>query len=101
VSFFIISDDAICLQTLSFGSGFCLCVRLCFLPGTEVVLLSCAADDAKIYLFAQSSSGDNCCVEHEGLKTHTKQFIEVDSLVGHGDWIRAMDFVLDGNCICF
>jgi hypothetical protein len=76
-------------------------VRLCFLPGTEVVLLSCAADDAKIHLFAESSIGDNCCVEQEGLKTRAKQFIKVDSLVGHEDWIRAMDFTLDGNYFCF
>lgn len=98
--FFIISD-AVCLQTLSFGSGFCLCVRLCFLPQTEIVLLSCAADDAKIHLFAESSSGYTCCDVQEGLKPHTKQFIKVDSLVGHDDWIRAMDFTLDGNYFCF
>jgi elongator complex protein 2 len=98
---FIISDDTICLQTLSFGSGFCLCVRLCFLPGTEVVLLSCAADDAKIHLFAESSSNGNCCAVGEGLKTYAKQFVKVDSLVGHEDWIRAMDFTVDGNLSCF
>ncbi|KDR08420.1 probable elongator complex protein 2 [Zootermopsis nevadensis] len=91
------NEDAVCLQTLSFGSGFCLCVRLCFLPQTEIVLLSCAADDAKIHLFAESSSGYTCCDVQEGLKPHTKQFIKVDSLVGHDDWIRAMDFTLDDS----
>jgi elongator complex protein 2 len=92
-----ISDDVICLQTLSFGSGFCLCVRLCFLPGTDVVLLSCAADDAKIHLFAESTSS---AVEG-ALKVYAKQFVKVDSLVGHEDWIRAMDFTLDGNYLHF
>ncbi|PNF19334.1 putative elongator complex protein 2 [Cryptotermes secundus] len=84
-------DDVICLQTLSFGSGFCLCARLCFLPGTDIVLLSCAADDAKIHLFAESISN----AIQGPLKEYAKQFVRVDSLVGHEDWIRAMDFTLD------
>jgi WD40 repeat protein len=88
-----ISDEAICLQNLSFGSGFCLCVRLSFLPGTQVLLLSCAADDAKIHLFAESAGG-----EMDGnLNVHTKKLVRVDSLVGHEDWVRAMDFTVDGN----
>lgn len=88
-----ISDDVICLQHLSFGSGFCLCVRLCFLPGTQIVLLSCAADDAKIHLFAESTGSDT----DRNWTVHTKKFVKVDSLVGHEDWVRAMDFTLDGN----
>jgi elongator complex protein 2 len=88
-----ISDDVICLQTLSFGSGFCLCVRLCFLPGTQVLLLSCAADDAKIHLFAESTDSDI----DRSLNVCAKKFVKVDSLVGHEDWVRAMDFTLDGN----
>ena len=84
-----ISDDVICLQNLSFGSGFCLCVRLCFLPETQIVLLSCAADDAKIHLFAESTGSDT--------DRNAKKFVKVDSLVGHEDWVRAMDFTLDGN----
>ncbi|PNF19329.1 putative elongator complex protein 2 [Cryptotermes secundus] len=86
-------DDVICLQTLSFGSGFCLCARLCFLPGTDIVLLSCAADDAKIHLFAESISN----AIQGPLKEYAKQFVRVDSLVGHEDWIRAMDFTLDDS----
>jgi WD40 repeat protein len=88
-----ISDDVTCLQTLSFGLGFCLCVRLCLLPGTDIVLLSCAADDAKIHLFAESTS----IVTDGTSKVHAKEFVQVDSLVGHEDWIRAMDFTVDGN----
>jgi elongator complex protein 2 len=92
-----ISDDVICLQTLSFGSGFCLCVRLCLLPGTDIVLLACAADDSKIHLFAESPSS----ATGGTLKANAKQFVKVDSLVGHEDWIRAMDFTLDGNYLHF
>lgn len=88
-----ISDDVLCLQTLSFGSGFCLCVRFCFLPGTDVLLLSCAADDAKIHLFAESAGGD----VDRSLSVYAKKFVKVDSLVGHEDWVRAMDVTLDGN----
>ena len=88
-----ISDDVICLQNLSFGSGFCLCVRLCFLPGTQIVLLSCAADDAKIHLFAESTGSD---IDRKWT-VPAKKFVKVGSLVGHEDWVRAMDFTLDGN----
>ncbi|GFG28391.1 hypothetical protein Cfor_06228 [Coptotermes formosanus] len=86
-------DDVLCLQTLSFGSGFCLCVRFCFLPGTDVLLLSCAADDAKIHLFAESAGGD----VDRSLSVYAKKFVKVDSLVGHEDWVRAMDVTLDDS----
>lgn len=61
------------------------------------MLLSCAADDAKIHLFAESISN---AVERP-LKVYAKQFVKVDSLVGHEDWVRAMDFTLDGNYLHF
>jgi hypothetical protein len=61
------------------------------------VLLSCAADDAKIHLFAESI---NNAIEGP-LKVYAKQFVKVDSLVGHEDWVRAMDFTLDGNYLHF
>jgi hypothetical protein len=57
------------------------------------VFLSCAADDAKIHLFAESRG----CDIDGSLNVYAKKFVKVDSLVGHEDWVRAMDFTLDGN----
>lgn len=57
------------------------------------MLLSCAADDAKIHLFAESTGSDI----DRNWTVHTKKFVKVDSLVGHEDWVRAMDFTVDGN----
>ena len=57
------------------------------------MLLSCAADDAKIHLFAESTDND----VDRNWNVRGKKFVKVDSLVGHEDWVRAMDFTLDGN----
>lgn len=57
------------------------------------MLLSCAADDAKIHLFAESTGSDI----DRNWTVNAKKFVKVDSLVGHEDWVRAMDFTLDGN----
>lgn len=65
------------------------------------MLLSCAADDAKIHLFAENSSTDDCCAMEGDLKVHAMRFVRVESLVGHEDWIRAMDFTLDGKYLYF
>jgi hypothetical protein len=57
------------------------------------VLLSCASYDAKIHLFAESRGNDI----DRNWNVHAKKFVKVESLVGHEDWVRAMDFTLDGN----
>ncbi|XP_014663840.1 PREDICTED: elongator complex protein 2-like [Priapulus caudatus] len=73
------ADEFTCIQTLSFGSGFSLDVALTTLPGTEVSLLACGCDDMRIHLFVQQSG----------------QFIKVQSLAGHEDWVRGLDFAMD------
>ncbi|XP_069675648.1 elongator complex protein 2 [Periplaneta americana] len=88
-------DDFVCVQTLGFGTGFCLSIRLCILPGTNSVLLACGADDAKIHLFAESVTEDKSSDTEEN--SRPKQFVKVDSLVGHEDWIRAIDIALDDS----
>ncbi|KAJ9593552.1 hypothetical protein L9F63_014892, partial [Diploptera punctata] len=80
-------EDAVCVQTLSFGSGFCLTLNFAYLPGTDIALLACAADDAKIHLFAENTDSE----------INEKHFVKVNTLVGHEDWIRAMDFAMDDS----
>jgi hypothetical protein len=52
-------------------------------------------------LFAENSSTDDCCAMEGDLKVHAMRFVRVESLVGHEDWIRAMDFTLDGKYLYF
>ncbi|XP_059476492.1 elongator complex protein 2 [Neocloeon triangulifer] len=74
--------DTECIQTLKAGSGFCLDVHLCFLPGgRKNLILACAQDDFKVGLFSFENG----------------QFIKKDSLVGHEDWITCLDSVSTEN----
>ncbi|XP_043921432.1 elongator complex protein 2 [Protopterus annectens] len=71
-----------CMQTVSFGNGFVMDVSLSCLPGVNVPVLACGNDDCKIHLYIQQNG----------------QFQKVDSLLGHEDWIRGVEWaVSDGD----
>uniref|UniRef100_UPI00398EA3B4 elongator complex protein 2 isoform X2 n=1 Tax=Pristiophorus japonicus TaxID=55135 RepID=UPI00398EA3B4 len=73
-----------CIQTLSFGNGFMMDVALARLPGSDAVILACGGDDSKIYLFVRED----------------KQFQKIQSLMGHEDWIRGVEWAAsDGNLL--
>ncbi|XP_066479566.1 elongator complex protein 2 isoform X2 [Tiliqua scincoides] len=71
-----------CLQTLLFGNGFAMDVSLAFLPGSDVPILACGADDCKIHLYVQQAG----------------EFQKTLLLRGHEDWIRGVEWaVCDGD----
>ncbi|XP_073239641.1 elongator complex protein 2-like [Porites lutea] len=69
-------DKFTCLQTLSFGKGFILAVAVSILPGTVVPVIACGGEDSKVHLFTQKYD----------------KFVKVQSLLGHEDWIRGVEF---------
>nr|CAD7458433.1 unnamed protein product [Timema tahoe] len=79
-------DTMLCTQILGLGSGLCLSLSLGLLPASQALLLACGTDDSRIQLFAENNeSGDQGPTE----------MVKVDSLMGHEDWVRALDFATD------
>lgn len=76
------SDEFTNFQTINLKTGLCFALKMFLLPGTENILLAIATDDEKIHLYAENSE---------------KSFIKVDSLIGHENWVRGLDFVEDEN----
>lgn len=78
------SDDNVltCVQTISLGNGLCFSIRMCRLPDTEAILMAIATDDDKIHLYCEQDDSD---------------FSEVDRLIGHEDWVRGLDFIVNGE----
>ncbi|KAK3739827.1 hypothetical protein QZH41_009079, partial [Actinostola sp. cb2023] len=73
--------DFQCAQTLLFGYGFAVTVDLAVCPGTTVPILACGNEDSKIHIFVEKEN----------------QFIKVQSLAGHEDWIRGVEFTLEDS----
>uniref|UniRef100_A0A3Q2Y1I7 Elongator complex protein 2 n=1 Tax=Hippocampus comes TaxID=109280 RepID=A0A3Q2Y1I7_HIPCM len=48
------ANEAVCLHSLTFGSGFVMDVSLALLPSTKVPVLACGGDDSRVHLFVQS-----------------------------------------------
>ncbi|CAL7943550.1 unnamed protein product [Xylocopa violacea] len=72
------------LQALTFGKE--LPIEACFslLPNTNLPLLAVATENSTIKLYVTKS---NCIDE--------SNFVKIQTLVGHDDWIRCMDFTCD------
>lgn len=79
------SEEFILLQDLKLNPARCLCLRLFVLPNTGVTLLAAGLDNDKIYIYAEQCVG--------GLL----QFVKVEELIGHEDWVRGLDFTVDLN----
>lgn len=82
------TDDNIitCVQTISLGDGLCFAIRMCRLPDTEAILMAVATDDDKIHLYCERDDSD---------------FGEVERLIGHEDWVRGLDFIVNGKSKTF
>lgn len=78
------SDEFINFQTLNLKTGLCFALKMILLPGTDNILLAIATDDEKIHLFAENGDAE-------------RNFVKVDSLIGHENWVRGLDFVEDEN----
>ncbi|XP_077978293.1 elongator complex protein 2-like [Glandiceps talaboti] len=69
------------VQDISFGNGFSLDVALCLLPGTTVPILALGGDDCKVSLYVLVDG----------------QFVKVNTLHGHEDWIRGLELAVDDS----
>nr|XP_057903342.1 elongator complex protein 2-like isoform X1 [Doryrhamphus excisus] len=77
------AEQAECLHTLSFGSGFVMDVSLALLPGTKVPVLACGGDDSRVHLYVQSRD----------------QLRRVMTLQGHEDWVRGVAWTSVGGVL--
>lgn len=62
-------------------NGICFAVKLCLMPNAGI-LLAYAADDDKVHLFGENMP---------------ENFERLESLYGHEDWVRGLDFTTDDN----
>ncbi|GBL98313.1 Elongator complex protein 2, partial [Araneus ventricosus] len=74
------TSEVSCSQTISFGNGFGLDVKLASLNNDVIMALS--IDDAKLHLYIQDNQG---------------HFIPAVKLIGHEDWIQSIDILKDDN----
>jgi elongator complex protein 2 len=70
-----------CFQVIDLFNGICFEVKFCLLPNAGI-LLAVATDDDNIHFY-----GEN----------HSMCFEKVESLTGHEDWVRGLDFSIDDN----
>ncbi|KZC05189.1 putative elongator complex protein 2 [Dufourea novaeangliae] len=75
------SNDIKCLQTLIFGKKLPIEVCFSYLPSTNLPLLAVATESSTIELYVTNS---------HNIKEFN--FVKVQILIGHEDWIRCMDF---------
>lgn len=68
-------------QVFNLMNGICFAVKLCQLPNSGI-LLAYATDDDKIHFHGENYS---MC------------FDKVETLSGHEDWVRGLDFTIDDN----
>lgn len=70
-------------DTFSLGNGFCFALRFCILPGTQSkVALAYSTDENHIHLACDGADGNG-----------ERKFKHVDTLAGHADWVRGLDFI--------
>ncbi|EDW01131.1 probable elongator complex protein 2 [Drosophila grimshawi] len=84
------NNDISCLQTIQLAGGFCFSLRLKLLPKSEQVFLAFSSDDETVSLYAEQ-------LEVANSETSASRFELVHKLSGHEDWVRALDFVYDGD----
>ncbi|XP_078039395.1 elongator complex protein 2 [Augochlora pura] len=76
------SNEIKCLQTLTFGKKLPIDACFSYLPSTDLPLLAVATEISTIELYVSSSH----VIEESN-------FLKVQILTGHEDWIRCMDFI--------
>lgn len=82
-------------DTISLGNGFCFALKMCILPDTsDNILLAFAADDNHIYLYSDTGKGLEA---KDNSGKSDRKFVKVDTLSGHENWVRGLDFVKINN----
>lgn len=79
--------DTKVIQTILFGRRLPIHCRLAYLPDAERPLLAVALEDASVLLY----------VADRDANSPEPNFVKVQSLHGHEDWIRCMDLGRDGE----
>lgn len=74
------STSTVCAQTIDFSKDLCFAIRIC-LVGTEAILAVASGDNVKLY---QRTSGNG-------------SFECFQTLGGHEDWVRGLDFIQHGD----
>lgn len=70
------------IDSISLGNGFCFSLRFGILPNSsDKVLLAYSTDQHCVHLMCQQTVDGK------------KKFVKMDTLVGHEDWVRGLDFV--------
>ncbi|XP_038215241.1 probable elongator complex protein 2 [Zerene cesonia] len=77
------SNETVLLkQTINLNSGLCLSLHAQMLPIVNKPVLFLGLDDNKVHVFALNG-----------------EYHRVDSLMGHEDWVRGLDSIIDDNTI--
>ncbi|XP_054712715.1 elongator complex protein 2-like [Uloborus diversus] len=76
------SQTVSCIQTISFGNGFALDVKIAILNKENELIMLLGGDDDKIHLYLQNDSN---------------QFFPVLKLHGHEDWIHSLDVLKESE----
>lgn len=79
------NTDVQVIQTISYGRKLPIHCRLTYLPNTKCPLLAVALEDASVLLYTKDSD------------VLESNFVRVQSLLGHQDWVRCIDFHRDGD----
>lgn len=73
-------------DSIDLKNGFCFAIRTTVLPGAPMhILLAVANDDNHIHLYGGSAL--------PSVVGQVRKFIKLDTLTGHTDWVRGLDFV--------
>lgn len=76
-------DKYVNFDTFNLGNGFCFSLRFAILPNTQnKIILAYSTDENNIYLTCDE-------IDVNGIR----KFKQVDTLIGHTDWVRGLDFV--------
>ncbi|KAL6440407.1 hypothetical protein ACFW04_003145 [Cataglyphis niger] len=73
------------IQIISYGRKLPIHCRLMYLPNAKCPLLAVALEDASILLYTKDSDVSEL------------NFVRIQSLFGHEDWVRCIDFHHDGE----
>lgn len=74
----------ITFDTISLGNGFCFALSFALLPDvTNKIILAYSTDENHIHLLCDGIEESSDC----------RKFTRVDTLIGHVDWVRGLDFV--------
>lgn len=83
------TNEFVCFQTNTLGSGFCFAIKMCYINESDCLLIALATDDYSVQLYGSVNSSDG------------RKIVKVETLTGHEDWVRSLDFIAldDGDIL--